>query len=133
MKVSNPGFTAFTSTSRTHALATAYHWSVYTTTIMYYTVQILETLSVFEKGFFFFSNAVAGRRDSHQTRMLTHVLLPPFLLVVVWCPHPWGGRRRGWGGMRGTDGRFSQKEKKQGRQEMSLFVERKRTESKAQL
>lgn len=83
---------------------------------MYYTVQILETLSVFEKGFFFFfCNAVAGRRDSHQTRMLTHFLLPPFLLLVVWCPH-----RRGGGvhtvQMHGTDGRFSPKEKKQGRQ-----------------
>lgn len=88
---------------------------------MYYTVQTLETLSVFEKGFFFFvCNAVAGRRDSHQTRMLTHFLLPPLRLLVVLCPNPWGwGGWGSWGGTvqtRGTDGRFSPKEKKQERQ-----------------
>lgn len=57
---------------------------------MYYTVQILETLSVFWVGFL--CNAVAGRRDSHQTRMLTHFLLPPFILFYWWF-----GVLTGWG------------------------------------
>lgn len=90
---------------------------------MYYTVQILETLSVFWVSliflFCFFCNAVAGRRDSHQTRVLTHFLLPPFVPFYWWFGVlAVGGGGGGRWGRCCTDRRFSPKEEA----EMSMFV-----------
>lgn len=64
-----------------------YRWSLYTSTIMYNTVQLLLFYFLcFEKAFascfFFFCNALAGRRGSYQTRKLTHYLRPLFLLAL---------------------------------------------------
>lgn len=82
---------SYTSQTNPPTYLPTYHWSLYTSTIMYNTVQILllETFSfsvfwqsLWKLFFFFFCNALAGRCGSYQTRKLTHYLLPLFLLQL---------------------------------------------------
>lgn len=93
---------------------------------MYYTVQILETLSVFWVSLFiFFCNAVAGRRDSHQTRVLTHFLLPPFVPFYWWFGvlAVGGGGGGRWGGVAQIGGLVQKRRCSGGRDELVCLVE----------